>query len=387
MSIGAVLLGNDFQALGVVRSLVEHNIPMVLIKFEPGICRYSRYVKRRIVDKSLLNDAVFADRLIHFAKKEKLKGWVLYPNNDEIVKLLSLNRKKLQGWYLNPVLGWEVTEKYYYKNKTYDIAESISIPIPKRYKGNAIHDYMKQNMRFPIVLKPTYKEKYYSITRRKALKVDNLFEFEKEYNEMSNIIDHSEIVVQEYVEGGTKNLYSYACFFDGKDIVSGMAARRLRQHPMDFGHATTYAVPVNVPELKKLAARILKEIGFYGIAEVEFMWDERDQVFKFIEINGRVWGWHTLARATGVNTPYIQFQHITGIDVQVQKPDLNVKWVRILTDIPTVIKELLGRRMTVKTYIQSLHGKKEFAVLSLRDPLPFLIELLLMPYLWWKRGF
>jgi len=37
--------------------------------------------------------------------------------------------------------------------------------------------------------------------------------------------------------------------------------------------------------------------------------------------------------------------------------------------------------------LDSLKGEREFAVLSLKDPLPFVIELLLLPYLWRKRGF
>jgi hypothetical protein len=34
-----------------------------------------------------------------------------------------------------------------------------------------------------------------------------------------------------------------------------------------------------------------------------------------------------------------------------------------------------------------MRGKKEFAVFSLNDPLPFIIEGIMIPYLWIKRGF
>jgi predicted ATP-grasp superfamily ATP-dependent carboligase len=63
---------------------------------------------------------------------------------------------------------------------------------------------------------------------------------------------------------------------------------------MDFGHATTYAVTVDIPELEILARRFLRAMGYYGLSEIEFMQDDRDGRYKLIEMNPRTWGWHTL---------------------------------------------------------------------------------------------
>ena len=77
-------------------------------------------------------------------------------------------------------------------------------------------------------------------------------------------------------------------------------ARRARQHPMDFGHASTFAELVDIPEIRNIAERFLGLIDYYGLAEVEFMQDPRDGNYKLIEVNPRVWGWHTIAIASGV---------------------------------------------------------------------------------------
>jgi predicted ATP-grasp superfamily ATP-dependent carboligase len=156
---------------------------------------------------------------------------------------------------------------------------------------------------------------------------------------------------------------------------------------MDFGKATTYAVSRHMPELEEMATRILGEIGFYGIAEVEFMKDDKDGLFKFLEINGRPWGWHTLLRAAGLNLPLLLYLKETGREVPVLEGREGVKWVRLITDLPTVFKEITGGRMSIRDYVSSMRGKKHFAVLSTRDPLPFFAEFLLIPYLWRKRGF
>jgi len=387
--IGAVVIGGDFQSLGVIRSLSEKNIPVFLLDYELNISRFSRLVKRKAIDYSLLDPKSFADNLIYLAENENLKGWVLFPNSDEVVKLLSINRDKLEGWYRNPVPPWEVVEKFYFKQHAYKIAEKISIPIPRMYHGKNLDELLNQELRFPIALKPSYKEKYFSVAKKKGVKVEDIKNFIIEYKKMSSIIDSSEIIVQEMIEGGGKNLYSHAAFFDGEKIIAGISARRLRQHPLEFGHATTYAETVVIPELEDMANKILREIGYYGIAEVEFMMDNRDKTYKFIEINGRVWGWHTLAKAAGINLPYIQFQHITEQEIENLDPDLveRVKWIRLATDIPTSLKELFTGRMKLKDYLNSIKGKKEYAVFSIKDPLPFFMEFVIAPCLWRKKGF
>lgn len=386
-NVGAIVLGGDFQGLGIIRCLEEYNVPVFVVDYEFGIAKYSRYVKLSVYEPQLLDENFFTDYLISLARSYDLRGWVLYATKDEMLKIISMNLSKLMEWFRVPLPDWDVVQKFYFKEKAYKIAQSIGIPIPKIYDHSSVYDLLSQNLQFPLVLKPSFKEKYYPVTKKKAIRVNNIDELKKEYVEMNKIIDASEIVVQEMIEGGTKNLYSYATYFDGEKSIGSMTAVRLRQHPMDFGHATTYAVSVNKPELFELGNKILKAIGYSGIAEVEFMWDDREKVFKFIEINGRFWGWHTLAREAGINFPFILYKHMLGEVIQVKDAEPNAKWVRLLTDLPTVFQEIFKGRFTLKDYFKSMKGKKRFAVFSLKDPLPFFVEILLIPYLWFKRGF
>ena len=139
---------------------------------------------------------------------------------------------------------------------------------------------------------------------------------------------------------------------------------------MDFGHATTYAESVDVPEIVELGDRLLRKMGYWGVAEVEFMRDEKANVYKFIEVNGRFWGWHTLARAAGINFPKIVYDFMHGVRNAVPSPVIGAKWIRAITDIPTVTKEMICGRLSVPDYIGTIRGKKEFAVFSIKDPLP-----------------
>jgi predicted ATP-grasp superfamily ATP-dependent carboligase len=156
---------------------------------------------------------------------------------------------------------------------------------------------------------------------------------------------------------------------------------------MDFGHASTFAETVSVGEIKELGERFLSAIHYYGLCEVEFIQDPRDSQFKFLEVNPRIWGWHTLAIRSGVNLPYMVYRDMLHQSIPSWEFKAGIKWIRLMTDIPTVLGEIIRGRLHITHYLQSLKGEKEYAVWAKDDPLPFLCEIVLLPYLFMKRGF
>lgn len=384
--IGGLVLGNDFQALGVVRSLAQHHVPVFVLSHEPGIARYSRFCRGASICGDLLREDAFCDRLVETASAHGLEGWVLYPNSDETVTLTSRCRDVLMRHFLVPTPKWQVTRQFIDKQLAYNLAASVGLPIPRQYPSGSVEEVLAASPAFPLVLKPALKERFFQIARCKALRADNPGELAARFAYMAAIVGPAGIVVQEMIEGGPRNLYSYAVFFDGTRIVAGLAGHRMRQHPMDFGQATTYAETVNLPQLHEPTERVLAAMGFYGIAEVEYMFDERTGQFKFIEINGRPWGWHTLAKAAGLNMPYMLFCHMTG-RLAPATERRNARWIRMLTDLPTAVGEVARGNLPLSTYLRQLASPKECAVFSWRDPLPSLVELFYAPYLLHKRGF
>ena len=293
---------------------------------------------------------------------------MLYPTTDEMIKLISMDRQRLASG-----IGSQYLPGTSYSNFTIKqmltASESVSILYPQ-LQSPCLDDLLNCERYLPVGPETYQQGKLYAKTKRKAVRVDDRDQLIEEYTNMAALIDPSRIVVQEIIGGGPRNLYSYVTFFDGQRSLGGMTARRLRQHPMDFGHATTYAESVDIPEIVELGDRLLREMRYWGIAEVEFMRDEKANVYKFIEVNGRFWGWHTLARAAGINFPKIVYNFMHGVRSPVPSPVIGVKWIRAITDIPTVAKEMICGRLSLQDYIGTIRGKKEYAVFSIKDPLP-----------------
>jgi predicted ATP-grasp superfamily ATP-dependent carboligase len=294
--------------------------------------------------------------------------------------VLSRHKEILGKYYRIPTPSWDVIRNVYIKKDTYKVAEKNGILIPKLYDVNNMEQLMEADVQYPLVLKPSISHRFYGKTRIKAFRIDNKEELLKAYRRVSDIIDTSEILVQDFIPGGPKNLYSFCSFFKNGKVIAGLTARRARQRPMDFGLASTYVELVDIPELRSISEKFLSLINYYGFAEVEFMYDPRDRQYKLLEVNPRIWAWHALAIAAGVDMPYLLYQDMIGEEIVVPDSIKQVKWIRLITDIPTALSEIAKGNLKMSDYIASMKGKKVDAVLSFTDPLPFFVEIALILY-------
>jgi hypothetical protein len=102
---------------------------------------------------------------------------------------------------------------------------------------------------------------------------------------------------------------------------------------------------------------------------------------------GRTWGYHTLGVGAGVDFPQLLFADQVGEAVPMCRGRTGVRWVRLVTDLPTGILEILRGRQNAMDYLTSLTESNVESVFSRDDPFPGLAEVALLPYLTVKRGF
>lgn len=194
------------------------------------------------------------------------------------------------------------------------------------------------------------------------------------------------VLIQEFLSGGPQYLYSYGTFAVNGVPRAAIMVNRIRQNPMDFGNSTTFAITCNIPEIKKIAEEILKLTGYFGLAEVEFMYDTKTATYKFIEVNTRAWKWHSISNQLGFGFLTEMIHYYNGTSV---KPKLNfskrVAWTERLTDFIIIMKELMKDRIKWKEVVLCYKMRKEYAVWNSKDMLPFFMYVLLSPILYFKR--
>jgi len=379
------ILGNHIQALGIARQVKNYGLESYLfISDNASITRFSNCIKKTI----LFKDNIDLKEKITFYKKMQ-KKIILVPTNDSMVKFLRDNYYMLENDFYLAIPPPNIVDIFYDKKNSYQFCSLNNIPHPKSFYPNSITDAIKisEEVDFPVIIKPSVMFTFHKLFGVKAYKCLNPQELIDKIKYISNKIPINEIIIQEFIEGGPQNLFSYGTFAVEGNPIAAIMANRIRQNPMDFGNSTTYAVTCNVSQIRLLAEKILKLTNYTGLAEIEFMYDKKSDQYKFLEINPRTWKWHTISNKLGFSFICKMIEWINNEDKStiINFSD-KVAWVERLTDFSIIIKELFHGKNILKNSINSYKKiPKVYAVWDKNDPLPFIMYILLSPILYFKR--
>lgn len=385
-TVGGVVIGGDYQGLGIARSLGRHGIPVCVVDDEASVAQASRFVQTVVRVRDLRTEASLLSALALTRDRLHSARWVLYPTRDENVAALAANREALLSDFRVPVPGMAAISQAWDKRETYRLATRLSIPIPRTWFPATEADLASVDSDGPFVIKPAIKEHFFYATGVKAWRADTRAELAVVFRRAAGIVRSGEVIIQELIPGGGGEQYAYCAFFRRGQAVASMTVRRRRQHPSDFGRASTYVETVSVGELAAPSIRFLQAIGYYGLIELEYKRDPRDGRYKLLDVNARTWGYHTLGRSAGVDFPYLLFRDQVGAPVEEVHAKPGVRWIRLATDVPNAVRDIRAGTLRPGDYLRSLRGVDTEAVFSFRDPLPSCYEIALLPYLAFKRG-
>ncbi len=387
VGIGGVVMGGDYQGLGIARSLGRQGVPVCIIDDEHSIGRYSRYATHSVRVKDLRDEQQAVETLIEIGRRLGLKGWVLYPTRDETVAALSRHKKMLSEWFRVPTADWEAIQWAWDKRNTYKMAMKLGIPSPTTHFPQTIEELRKIEVRLPAVMKPAIKEHFIYATKVKAWRADSRRELEDRFQEAATFVPAGEMMIQDLIPGGSEQQFGYCAFFKEGQAIGSMVTHNRRCHPPQFGRSSTFVETLNLPKIEELAQRFLRAIDYYGLVEMEFRLDSRDGEFKLLDVNARTWGYHTLGAAAGVDFSHMLFEDQLGRVVKPVRARPGTTWIRWVTDLPVGIHGVFRREWGVWEYLKSVRRMNTESVFCIKDPLPSIVEAALVPYLAFTRGY
>jgi predicted ATP-grasp superfamily ATP-dependent carboligase len=362
-------------------------VPVCIVDDERSISRFSRHATCAVRVASLRDEQGIVETILEVGRREGLEGWVLYPTREEIVAALSRYRSALAEWFRVPTPAWRTVQWAWDKRNTYRLAQDLGIPAPRTWYPRDVGDLARIEAEPPLVIKPAIKEHFIYATKAKAWRANSRAELAARFECAAALVGPGEVMVQELIPGDGRQQFAYCAFFKEGRAVGSMTARRRRQHPPEFGRASTFVETVDLPLLEAFSERFLRAIDYYGLVELEYKLDPRDGQYKLLDVNARAWGYHALGPRAGVDFPYLLFADQLGEPVAPCRARAGVRWIRLVTDLPTGALEILGGRVTWREYLRSLRSFQVESVFCREDPLPGLAELALIPYLCVKRGF
>jgi predicted ATP-grasp superfamily ATP-dependent carboligase len=370
---GAVVVGGNLNGLSIARSLGRRGVPVWVVS-TPNIrlASFSRYTRRTIL-WSDCGDETQVEFLLDLADRNNLNRWVLFPTSDESAALLSKYRTQLSTRYCVSTPDWSALKWAYDKRLTYRLAEQQQVDYPATFYPNSESDL--DAVALPAILKPATHAVVNRFTAAKAWAVENREELICRYVEARSLMPADLILAQERIRGGGESQFSYAALCrDGKPIAS-LTARRTRQFPIDFGYSSSFVETMDVPEIVAPSLRLLDAMKYTGIVEIEYKYDARDDRYKLLDINPRLWTWAPLGARAGVDFPLLLWRLMLDMPVPELTAPPGVRWVRVSTDVPAAIHEMLRGRLNLFSYLHSMRSPLEFALVTADDPLPGLLDL------------
>lgn len=378
------IIGGHIQALGLARQVAKRGVDVVLLlDTSLAVARFSRYVHKYYIyhTKEELHQ-----QLMQLLLPDK--ATLLFPTNDEAVEMLSNHYAEYTTHFAMGIPEPSIVALFNNKRNAYQYAANHGIPSPKCWYPNTLDDVnaMAQEMEYPVVVKPAVMYTFHTTFGKKAYRCDNAEELLAIFQRIASAdypIDS--ILIQEFLSGGPKHLYSYGVFAaDGEPIVALMA-NRIRQNPMDFGNSTTFALTCLIPQIEAQSRQLLRQVNYFGLGEVEWMYEPKTDTYKFLEINTRAWKWHTISNQQGFSFIGAMLDYYNEQVATQTNSNQIVGWVERLTDWTVVAKEMLRGRMTLGEVCKTYRIQKENAVWQWTDPMPGIMYILMAPILYFLR--
>ena len=330
---------------------------------------FSKYSKSHFTYPSpKLNPKSF----LHYIKARIKKGdiEVFMPMSQETF-LVSKYIRTFNNTTKIPIPEYEVILKANNKRYLMNLAEEIGVKIPQTYTIDDIGDLKRvaKKVEFPAVIKPVTG--FGSQGIRYVNTEDDLIKKYKEIIQKFNLPEYP--LIQEFVPGTG---YGTAMLFNQGDPRAICAYKNIRVFPVTGGPSTA-RISLRHAKMEKYATMLLKELSYHGVAEVEFILEERTKEPVLMEINPRFWGSLNQAICAGVDFPYLLYKMAIEGDVDrifTYKTGVKTRWM--LGDLRALVDYIrTNRRIEIIQDFLKLYN--HYDDISIDDPLPTLIEFML----------
>jgi D-aspartate ligase len=298
------------NGLAAVRSLGRAGVRVLALDHRPSALGF----RSRYAEPVLTPDPQDEEAFVAFLAGLEVEQAPLFATHDEPLNAIARNAERLGDRFLYPFPPWEVLARIQTKRGQLEAAEAAGIPVPRTsYPASAAEARAAaEELGLPVLVKPSSTEGFKRRFKRQAFRCDTAAEAEDAYVQA----EPYEPMVQEVIPGGDGELYTLGSYLRADGEPLGLfSGRKLRQTPPGVGTCRV-GEAVWVEDVVDSGLKLLRALGFHGLSQVEFKRDPRDGAYKLMEVNPRLFQWHGLAAACGVDLPLIAYRDLTGEHVE-----------------------------------------------------------------------
>jgi biotin carboxylase len=276
------------QALHVLR-IIKNKFDWTIDVYSPGkplvnYCYYSKYLNNFFAAPHINKDTYITTlkSILRSGNYNQISCF-----SDDIIYTISTNEQLIQRYIRNNLLipGKESIILATDKNQMSSFVKKLGIPVPRYTIPNSVAELKRKASPFgyPVVIKGERGTGAYNV--RFAKNDEELLELyleildkEKKYNGKPSI--------QEFIRGN--GFLVHVLCYNG-DLLRFCIHEKIAQYPPKAG-VTTVGRTIFKKRLLEYTSEIFKRLNWNGLANVDFILDESNDEFLFLEINPRISG-------------------------------------------------------------------------------------------------
>ena len=309
--------------VSAIRCLGRAGIPVYAVDHRPSALGFrSRYARPCVGPRRLDDEEAFIGFLSALGDSLPEPAPIFALDDDDL-NAIARHADRFGGRFLYAHPPWETLRLIQDKRHQVERARELGVPVPRTSAEPTAE------LGFPVLVKPFQPGDFRRRFGVKAFRVET----EAELAEAWERARPYDPLVWEFIPGGDDELYTLGSYLDRGGRVLGLFCGRKRlQDPPRVGNARV-AESVWVDEVVEQGLALLRGLGYHGVSQVEFKRDPRDGVYKLIEVNPRLWQWHSLSERCGVNFPLIAYRDLAGDSLApvVMRP-VRERWAITLKD-------------------------------------------------------
>jgi D-aspartate ligase len=298
------------NGLAAIRSLGRKGLRVLAVDNRAFALGFrSRYAEARLAPDPLDDEDAFIDVLRKIAE-ETDDVLPIFPTHDEHLNAIARHADELAERYRFPFPDWDVLERIQSKRHQLETAEAAGLPVPRTFYPGSTEEARSagKEVGFPLIVKPSANVGFRRSHKRQLFRCETAAELDRAYE----LAAPYEPMVQELIPSGPEEMYTLGSYLDRDGQALGLFSGHKLSQTRGYMGSARAGEALWVEEVVEQGLALLRALGFHGISQVEVMRDPRDGRYKLLEVNPRLWQWHSLAAACGVDLPWIAYRDLIG---------------------------------------------------------------------------
>ena len=248
------------------------------------------------------------------------------------------------------------------------LAEQHGIPTPLTARPASLEDVetFGQSARFPVVMKAADKYDGDAPASQILHSEQELIDEVSRYGQAANSLN---IILQEFIPGGVDTVWmcnGYLGADPGRVVI--YTGKKLRQVSATGIASLAICLPNEIVATQ--TQRFMEGVGYRGCVGIGYRYDDRDGLYKLLDVNARVSGVFRLFAGTNeMDVVRVCYLDLTGQDVPVTALQPGRKWM-LEDDVIAAMKALRHGRLSIGDWMESVRGVRELHWSAADDPAP-----------------